>query len=197
MPRFSLAAALLALAALAACVPPAEPVAAPPPPAPSTNPVVGGAVMDPARTIFANASASRDHTTLMTAMHAAGLETTLSGAAPITFFAPTNAAFAKLPPTTVETLLQPVNRALLAKLLGYHVVPGRKTEAQIAADIRAGGGIASYRTVAGDTIRLGMQSGRLVLWDAKNGRSAVTQGDIVNSNGVMHVVDTVLLPRID
>lgn len=191
-------AAVAFLAALAGCVPPATEAPAPAPaPAPTSNPMVGGAVMDPARTIFQNAAASRDHTTFVAAVRAAGLEGTLSGPGPYTVFAPTNAAFDKLPPMTVDTLMHPANKGLLARVIGYHIVPGRKTGAQIAADARAGGASAAYRTSAGATIRAGLEGNRIVLRDVNNGRSDIGQADVVQSNGVMHVVASVLLPPLN
>jgi uncharacterized surface protein with fasciclin (FAS1) repeats len=157
-------------------------------------PTVGGAPMYPNRTIVQNAVNSRDHTTLVQAVQAAGLIDTLSGAGPFTVFAPTDAAFAKLPAGTVDTLLQPANKAMLTNILTYHVVPGRKTAANIMADIRAGGGTATYSTAAGGTLRASMSGNAVVLTDAKGGQSRVTQADVMQSNGVIHVVDTVLLP---
>ena len=189
-------AALVALA-LAGCVPQTQaPVTPAAPAASAAHPVVGGAIMYPNRPILQNAASSRDHSTLVAAVQAAGLTDRLSGAGPFTVFAPTNAAFDKLPPGTVETLRHPSNKALLARILGYHVVPGRKTRADIAADIRAGGGTASYRTVAGETIRLRMVGNSLLVWDANNARSAISQADVLQSNGVIHVVDSVLLPTM-
>ena len=157
-------------------------------------PTVGGAPMYPNRNIVQNAVNSRDHTTLVAAVQAAGLVDTLSGAGPFTVFAPTNAAFAKLPAGTVDTLLQPANRSTLTNVLTYHVVPGRKSAADIMADIRAGGGTATYTTAAGGTLRAMMSGNAVILTDAKGGQSRVTQADVMQSNGVIHVVDTVLLP---
>ncbi len=157
-------------------------------------PTVGGAAMYPNRTIVDNAVNSRDHTTLVRAVQAAGLVDTLKSAGPFTVFAPTNAAFGKLPPGTVETLLQPANKSTLANVLTYHVVPGRKTAAQIMADIRAGGGAATYATTAGGTLRATMQGNVVIVTDRKGGQARVTQADVMQSNGVIHVVDTVLLP---
>jgi uncharacterized surface protein with fasciclin (FAS1) repeats len=150
--------------------------------------------MYPNRNIVQNASTSRDHTTLVAAVQAAGLVDTLQGAGPFTVFAPTNAAFAKLPPGTVPTLLEPANKGTLTNVLTYHVVPGTKTASQIMADIRAGGGAATYATVAGGTVRATMQGGALIVTDRKGGQARVTQADVVQSNGVIHVVDTVLIP---
>ena len=157
-------------------------------------PMVGGAAMYPNRTIVQNAVNSRDHTTLVAAVKAAGLVDTLSGSGPFTVFAPTNMAFQKLPAGTVDTLLQPANKSMLTNVLTYHVVPGRKTAANIMADIRAGGGTATYNTAAGGTLRAMMSGNAVILTDAKGGTSRVTQADVMQSNGVIHVVDTVLLP---
>lgn len=157
-------------------------------------PMVGGAAMYPNRTIVQNAVNSKDHTTLVTAVQAAGLVETLSGPGPFTVFAPTNAAFGRLPAGTVETLTRPENKAQLTKVLTYHVVPGVKTRSQIAADIRAGGGTATYQTAQGGQIRAMMEGTNVVLMDANNNRSYVTQADVMQSNGVIHVVNGVLLP---
>jgi uncharacterized surface protein with fasciclin (FAS1) repeats len=184
---------LALVCALAACVPATE-VAPPPAPVASVNPMVGGATMDPARTIFQNVSASRDHSTLVAALQRAGLSGTLSGANHVTLFAPGNSAFGRLPPTMVDTLMHPSNRTLLAQILGYHVVTGRRTRADIMADIRAGGGTAIYRTQAGATLRARMEGSNIAIWDANNLASRITVADVVQSNGVFHVVDSVLLP---
>jgi uncharacterized surface protein with fasciclin (FAS1) repeats len=190
--------AALGLLAAAGCVAPSEDdmtMSASGTATASTNyPMVGGAAMYPNRTIVQNAVNSRDHTTLVASVQAAGLVDTLAGAGPFTVFAPTNAAFDKLPQGTVQTLLQPANKSMLTNILTYHVVPGRKTAAQIMADIRAGGGTATYTTAAGGTLRARMEGDAIVVWDAKGNRSRVTQGDVMQSNGVIHVVDTVLLP---
>jgi uncharacterized surface protein with fasciclin (FAS1) repeats len=157
-------------------------------------PMVGGAAMYPNRTIVQNAVNSKDHTTLVAAVQAAGLVDTLNGPGPFTVFAPTNAAFGKLPAGTVETLTQPANKGQLTTVLTYHVVSGRKTAAQIMSDIRAGGGTATYTTVQGGTLRARMQGNAVVLTDAKGGTARVTQADVMQSNGVIHVLDTVLIP---
>jgi len=156
--------------------------------------MVGGAPMYANRNIIQNAVNSRDHTTLVAAVQAAGLADTLSGAGPFTVFAPTNAAFAKLPAGTVETLLQPANRSMLQSVLTYHVVPGRLTAADLMARIRAGGGSAQLRTVQGGTLTARMMGGRVVLVDAMGGMSTVTQANVMQSNGVIHVTDTVSMP---
>jgi uncharacterized surface protein with fasciclin (FAS1) repeats len=190
--------AAIALFLATGCVAPSEETgsSATGPAAPSVNPIVGGATMYPNRTIAQNAGSSRDHTTLVRAVQAAGLTDKLGSAGPYTLFAPTNAAFDKLPTGTVSTLLEPVNRGLLARVLDYHVIPGRKTRTQIAADIRSGGGAATYTSAAGGTLRARMEGSVLVITDVKGGRSRVTQADVTQANGVMHVVDTVLIPAI-
>jgi len=158
------------------------------------NPMVGGAAMYPTKTIVENAVNSSDHTTLVAAVKAAGLVDTLSGPGPFTVFAPTNEAFAKLPAGTVDTLLKPENKAALTGILTYHVVAGAMTSKQIAAAIKAGGGSATLTTVQGETLTATMKMGKLVLTDAKGGTSVVTIKDVMQSNGVIHVIDTVLMP---
>ena len=155
---------------------------------------VGGAAMYPAKNIIENAVNSPDHTTLVAAVKAAGLVDTLSGAGPFTVFAPTNAAFAKLPAGTVDTLLLPANQAMLSSVLTYHVVPGRVTAADLMAMIRDGGGQARLTTVQGGTLTASMRGNMVMLTDAKGGTSHVTQADVMQSNGVIHVVDTVVMP---
>jgi len=158
------------------------------------NPMVGGAAMYPTKTIVENAINSKDHTTLVAAVKAAGLVDTLSGPGPFTVFAPTNEAFAKLPAGTVDTLVKPENKALLTGILTYHVVAGAMTSKDIAAAIKAGGGTATLTTVQGEPLTATMKMGKLVLTDAKGGTSVVTIKDVMQSNGVIHVVDTVLMP---
>ena len=157
-------------------------------------PMVGGAPMYPTRTIVENAINSADHTTLVAAVKAAGLVHTLSGPGPFTVFAPTNDAFAKLPAGTVETLLKPENKAMLASVLTYHVVPGRLTATDLIAAIKAGGGTARLTTVQGGTLRASMVGGTIMLVDAKGGMAHVTQANVMQSNGVIHVTDSVSLP---
>ena len=159
-----------------------------------TNPKVGGAAMYPTKTIVENAVNSKDHTTLVAAVQAAGLADTLNGPGPFTVFAPTNAAFAKLPAGTVDTLLKPENKAALTNILTYHVVSGAMTSKDIGKAIRAGGGTATLTTVQGEPLTARMMGGRLMLTDAKGGTSMVTIKDVMQSNGVIHVVDTVLMP---
>jgi uncharacterized surface protein with fasciclin (FAS1) repeats len=160
----------------------------------ATNPRVGGAAMYANKTIVDNAVQSKDHTTLVAAVKAADLVPTLSGPGPFTVFAPTNAAFAKLPAGTVDTLVKPENKATLTGILTYHVVSGAMTSKQIAAAIKAGGGTATLTTVQGEPLTAAMTGGKLVLTDAKGGKSTVTIKDVMQSNGVIHVVDTVLMP---
>ena len=156
--------------------------------------MVGGAAMYPNRNIVQNAVNSRDHTTLVAAVQAAGLADTLSGAGPFTVFAPTNAAFAKLPAGTVQTLLRPENKSMLQSVLTYHVVPGRLTASDLMQRIRAGGGQARLTTVNGGMLTAKMMGNRVMLMDAKGGMSHVTQADVMQSNGVIHVTDAVSLP---
>lgn len=155
---------------------------------------VGGATMYSSRNIVENAVNSSDHTTLVAAVQAAGLVETLSGPGPFTVFAPTNAAFAKLPAGTVDTLLQPANRQTLQSVLTYHVVPGRVTASELLGLIEAGGGQARVTTVQGGVLTASVMGGRVMLTDAKGGRAYVTQADVMQSNGVIHVTDAVSLP---
>ena len=150
--------------------------------------------MYPSRNIVANAVNSKDHTTLVAAVKAAGLVDTLSSAGPFTVFAPTNAAFDKLPVGTVDALVKPDMKATLQKILSYHVVAGRMTAADISKAITAGGGKAVLKTVSGGTLTATMIGSTLMLTDEKGGMSHVTLGDVMQSNGVIHVVDTVLMP---
>jgi uncharacterized surface protein with fasciclin (FAS1) repeats len=163
-------------------------------PAAFANPMVGGAAMYPTKTIVDNAVNSKDHTTLVAAVKAADLVGTLSSPGPFTVFAPTNAAFAKLPAGTVETLVKPENKGTLTTILTYHVVAGTMTSQSIAAAIKAGGGKAELTTVQGEKLTAWMKGDKLVLTDAKGGNSMVTIADVMQSNGVIHVVDTVLMP---
>lgn len=155
---------------------------------------VGGAPMYPNKTIVENASASADHTTLVSAVKAAGLDKTLSGAGPYTVFAPTNAAFAKLPAGTVDTLLKPESKAALTGILTYHVVPGVVLAEDLKRSIQRGNGKAELATVGGGKLTATEADGAIVLTDAKGGQARVTQGDVLQSNGVVHVIDAVLMP---
>jgi uncharacterized surface protein with fasciclin (FAS1) repeats len=159
------------------------------------NPMVGGKEMYPTKDIIDNAVNSADHTTLVAAVKAAGLVDTLKGAGPFTVFAPTNAAFAKLPASTVDTLLKPENKPMLTKVLTYHVVAGRLSAADIKKMIKDGHGAAELKTVSGGTLTAMMKGSMIVLKDDKGGMSTVTQGNVFQSNGVIHVVDSVLLPN--
>jgi uncharacterized surface protein with fasciclin (FAS1) repeats len=158
------------------------------------NPMVGGAAMYPTKNIVENAVNSKVHTTLVAAVKAADLVDTLSSPGPFTVFAPTNAAFAKLPAGTVETLVKPENKGTLTTILTYHVVAGRITAADIAKKIKMGGGTAKLTTVQGGTLTARMMGPKLVLTDVKGGKSTVTTANVMQSNGVIHVVDSVLLP---
>jgi uncharacterized surface protein with fasciclin (FAS1) repeats len=158
------------------------------------NPMVGGAPMLTTKDIVDNAVNSADHTTLVAAVKAAGLVDTLKGKGPFTVFAPTNAAFDKLPAGTVDTLLKPENKQMLTGVLTYHVVAGKVDAAGLAKMIKEGHGKATLKTVAGGTLTAMMQGKNIVLTDAKGGTSKVTTADVYQSNGVIHVVDSVLLP---
>jgi len=157
--------------------------------------MVGGAPMYPSKDIIDNAVNSKDHTTLVAAVKAAGLVETLKGKGPFTVFAPTNEAFAKLPAGTVDGLLKPENKAALTKVLTYHVVPGRMDAHALAKKIKEGNGTASLTTASGGTLWAMMQGDKIVVKDEKGDMSTVTIGDVYQSNGVIHVVDTVLLPN--
>lgn len=157
-------------------------------------PMVGGAAMYPTKTIVENAVNSKDHTTLVAAVKAAGLVEALSGPGPFTVFAPTNAAFAKLPAGTVETLVKPENKATLASILTYHVVPGKVSAAQLIGLIKKGGGKAELKTLNGGILTARVVGGKVVLTDAKGGTATVTQADVNQSNGVIHVTDSVSIP---
>jgi uncharacterized surface protein with fasciclin (FAS1) repeats len=183
MSRFTPFAAALALAAAPAAF------------AAAKAPTVGGAAMYPSRNIVENAAQSKSHTTLVAAVKAAGLVDTLAGAGPFTVFAPTNAAFSKLPAGTVDTLLRPENKPMLQSVLTYHVVPGRVSAAQLVGKIKSGKGMAKLATVQGGILTARMVGGKVVLTDEKGGRSTVTQADVFQSNGVIHVTDAVSLPR--
>jgi uncharacterized surface protein with fasciclin (FAS1) repeats len=155
---------------------------------------VGGAPMYPSKNIIQNAVNSKDHTTLVAAVKAAGLVETLSGPGPFTVFAPTNAAFGKLPTGTVDSLVKPENKPTLTKILTYHVVPGRMSAADLMAKAKMGGGKNTVTTAEGETLTIRSQGGALWIVDAKGGMSKVTIPNVNQSNGVIHVVDTVLMP---
>ncbi|WP_447766105.1 fasciclin domain-containing protein [Sphingopyxis panaciterrae] len=160
----------------------------------TSNPMVGGAAMYATKNIVENAMNSKDHTTLVAAVKAAGLVDTLSGPGPFTVFAPTNAAFEKLPAGTVDTLLKPENKAKLTGVLTYHVVPGRMTASDLAAKAEANGGKAVLTTVQGGKITVWEKDGAWYVTDAKGGQAMISIADVMQSNGVIHVVDTVLMP---
>ncbi len=159
------------------------------------NPMVGGAAMYANKDIVDNAVNSKDHTTLVAAVKAAGLVETLKSKGPFTVFAPTNAAFDKLPAGTVGTLVKPENKKTLTSILTYHVVAGKMGSKQIAAAIKAGGGKAELTTVQGGKLWAWMEGKSLMLKDEKGGMSTVTIADVFQSNGVIHVIDTVLMPN--
>jgi uncharacterized surface protein with fasciclin (FAS1) repeats len=156
---------------------------------------VGGAPMYPSKNIIQNAVNSKDHTTLVAAVKAAGLVETLEGPGPFTVFAPTNEAFAKLPAGTVDNLLKPENKATLVKVLTYHVVAGRMTALNLMKAVKEGEGAAKLKTVAGEDIWVKQAGpGKLTITDSKGDVAMVTIADVLQSNGVIHVIDTVLLP---
>jgi uncharacterized surface protein with fasciclin (FAS1) repeats len=156
---------------------------------------VGGAPMYPSKNIVQNAVNSKDHTTLVVAVKAAGLVDTLSGPGPFTVFAPVNAAFTKLPAGTVESLLKPENKDTLTKVLTYHVVSGRMTAVNLMKAVKDGEGEAKLKTVAGEDIIVKQAGpGKLSITDSKGDVAMVTIADVLQSNGVIHVIDTVLLP---
>jgi uncharacterized surface protein with fasciclin (FAS1) repeats len=157
--------------------------------------MVGGAAMMASKNIVENASQSKDHTTLVAAVKAAGLVDTLSGAGPFTVFAPTNAAFEKLPAGTVDTLLKPENKMALAKVLTYHVVAGNMSAADLEAAAKKGGGTAVLTTVQGETLSVSGSGGTWSVTDAKGGKATITTADVHQSNGVIHVIDSVLMPK--
>lgn len=205
-PRFAALAtvSVVAMLAVSACSKkeeaapvPAEPMAPAAATAPATtDPMVGGAPMSPNATIVANAAKAANLTTLVSAVQSAGLAETLSGTGPFTVFAPDNAAFEKIPAATRESLMTPAGKSALTKILTYHVVPGRLTAADLAAQAQANGGKAELTTVQGDTLTVTPNAdGSVTLTDAKGGTSKVTQADVMQSNGVVHVIDTVVMPK--
>ena len=177
---FALMAAALAVAAVS--------------PASARNPMVGGAAMYPTKNIVENAVNSKDHTTLVAAVKAAGLVDTLAGKGPFTVFAPTNAAFARLPAGTVETLVKPENKGTLTTVLTYHVVPGRITAGQIASMAMRHKGVATLKTVQGETLRFTKRGNGWAVTDSKGGKANITIANVMQSNGVIHVIDRVLMP---
>jgi uncharacterized surface protein with fasciclin (FAS1) repeats len=156
--------------------------------------MVGGAPMYPSKNIVQNAVHSKDHTTLVAAVKAAGLVPTLEGAGPFTVFAPTNEAFAKLPAGTVKTLLEPANKDKLTAVLTYHVVPGRLTAEDLSSKIDAMGGHYTVQTVQGGSLSFSKMGGGIAVTDAKGDTAMVTIPNVLQSNGVIHVINTVLIP---
>src|SRR6202140_4235757 len=162
----------------------------------ANNPMVGGHEMFPSKNIVQNALDSDDHTTLVAAVKAAGLVDTLEGPGPFTVFAPTNEAFAKLPAGTVQTLLQPENKGALTKVLTYHVVAGRLSASDLKKQIKAGNGTAELTTVEGGKLWASLHDGtHIMLKDEKGGTALVTIPNVFQSNGVIHVIDTVIMPN--
>jgi len=162
----------------------------------SKNPMVGGEEMYPTKDIIDNAVNSKDHTTLVAAVKAAGLVDTLKGAGPFTVFAPTNEAFDKLPAGTVDTLLKPENKATLTKVLTYHVVAGRLSATDLKKKIKEGNGTAELATVEGGKLWVSVHDGQhIMLKDEKGGTALVTIANVFQSNGVIHVIDTVVMPN--
>lgn len=158
--------------------------------------MVGGAEMYPSKNIIENAVNSKDHTTLVAAVKAGELVEVLSGEGPFTVFAPTNAAFDKLPEGTVANLLKPENKKTLQTVLTYHVIAGKFNANDVIALIKKNDGIAAVKTVAGTELRLSLENGKVTITDANGGTSTVTIADVNQSNGVIHVVDSVLLPKM-
>ena len=194
MKKFTLTALSLvcATALLSACgsmTPASTPMPA------SKSVMVGGAEMFPSKDIIDNAVNSKDHTTLVAAVKAAGLVDTLKSPGPFTVFAPVNAAFAALPAGTVDNLLKPANKPALTKVLTYHVVPGRLSAADLVKQIGAGGGKATLKTASGGTLTASLVGSNVMITDDGGGSAKVTIADVNQSNGVIHVVDKVLLPK--
>ncbi len=156
--------------------------------------MVGGAAMYPSKNIIENAVNSKDHTTLVAAVKAAGLVETLQGAGPFTVFAPTNAAFDKLPKGTVEKLLMPENKDMLKSILTYHVVAGKIDSKELAARIKKDKGMAELTTVNGAKLTAKMEGKKIVIIDAKGHKAYITTADVYQSNGVIHVTDAVSIP---
>ncbi|KKN89460.1 hypothetical protein LCGC14_0237910 [marine sediment metagenome] len=160
----------------------------------SKLPTVGGAQMDPTKTIVENASAAKDLTRLVSAVKEADLATTLSGKGPFTVFAPTDDAFAKLPKATVADLMKPAKKAELKKILTYHVVPGDITATELKADLKKGNGTATFTTVEGAKLTIHEKGGQLTIVDAKGNSAAIQQQDVPQSNGTVYVIGSVLMP---
>ena len=161
----------------------------------AADPMVGGAAMSPSKNVVENASKAKNLTTLVSAVKEAGLAETLSGPGPFTVFAPTNAAFDKLPKATLTKLMQPDMKADLKKILTYHVVPGKLTAEDLMKDIKSGGGSYNMKTVEGETLTAKMEGSKVVLIDGKGGAATIETPDVMQSNGVAHVIDSVLMPK--
>ena len=162
----------------------------------TANPTVGGAPMIATKTIVENAAAAPNLTTLVSAVKAAGLVATLSGPGPFTVFAPTNEAFGRLAPGTLDTLVKPANKATLTKVLTYHVIAGKLTLADLQAKVKAGGGTATLTTVAGQSLTVTYANNAMTLTDPAGNKSYVETADVMQSNGVVHVVNGVLVPKL-
>lgn len=158
------------------------------------NPLGGGPPVYPYKNIVQSAAASKDHTTLAAAVRASGLVDVLEGPGPFTVFAPTNAAFAKLPPGAVRDLLKPENKAALVKILTYHVVAGKMTAARIRSAIKAGGGMATLMTLEGEPLTVSLYDDRIVLTDAHGGEANILVANVIQSNGIVDVIDAGLMP---
>ena len=193
--KFSPAHRALSFAALALATGLAATAFTPPARSAETTVMVGGAAMYPSKTIIENAVNSKDHTTLVAAVKAAGLAETLSGKGPFMVFAPTNAAFAKLPAGTVEKLLKPENKAQLVKVLTSHVVGKAVLSDAIGKMVADDNGAHPVKTLSGAVLIAKMRNGQLTLTDENGGTATVTIADVKQSNGVIHVIDTVLLPK--
>lgn len=196
LPVVAIAGLVLAAATAEARTPPQAAPAPSAPAAPAANPTVGGAAMDAAKPIPENAAAAPNLTTLVSAVKVADLVSTLSGPGPFTVFAPTNDAFGRLSPGTVDTLMKPANKATLAKVLTYHVVPGAITIEQLRQQITAGGGTAKLTTVEGETLTVTDLNGAIQLSDVNGNKSYVETPDVRQSNGIVHVVNGVLIPKL-
>lgn len=196
MPRPTPRTLVLCLALLlGACTPAVQAPPPSPPPAPTASlPKVGGAVMDPGYTFVQNLGASADHRILSAAIRASGAATILANAGSYTLFAPTDPAFGTLPNGTVEALMSPRSRAELDGVVNAHILQGARTSSRIEADIRAGGGQALYRSLAGQMVRATMSGDAILLTDGNGRQARISQGDVTQANGVMHVIDAVLLP---
>jgi len=196
LPIVALSGLLLTAAAAEARTPQAAPAAPAPAAAAAPNPQVGGVAMDAAKPIPENAAAAPNLTTLVTALKAADLVATLSGPGPFTVFAPTNEAFGRLAAGTVDTLMKPENKATLVKVLTYHVVPGTITLEQLKQQIAAGGGTTTLTTVEGEALSVTDLNGAIQLTDVNGNKSYVEVPDVRQSNGVVHVVNGVLIPKL-